>query len=226
MNSSRFMPRCRWAGPAAAGGSSLLLEHDPPGVTSIFFQLPEGFTLAEDAWHLAQPTYIYSKVDFSVIFSLAPYQRLPTSRYPNPAGLAKEAARDHRSRTPAGDGTSHADTPTRAFGDSPLDRGMPFKRLPAPGEFMLPLRLPGEGPGRAVVGAGRRARLAGGERWRASPQPTSGFRTDTPGKRPKSRSTVQSSRTPWRRQIAATRASCTCGPATLPSRRAARSSGQ
>jgi hypothetical protein len=53
-----------------------------------------------------------------------------------------------------------------------------------------------------------------------------GFRTVMPGKRLKSLSAVHSSRTPWKRQSAATRASWTCGPVIRPSSRALRSSGQ
>jgi hypothetical protein len=57
-------------------------------------------------------------------------------------------------------------------------------------------------------------------------QPMSGFRTVSPGNRPKSRSAVHSSRTPWSRHKAATRASCTCPPATRPASSTARSSRQ
>ncbi len=53
-----------------------------------------------------------------------------------------------------------------------------------------------------------------------------GFRTVMPEKRLKSLSAVHSSRTPWKRQSAATRASWTCGPLIRPSSRALRSSGQ
>jgi predicted DNA-binding transcriptional regulator YafY len=47
-------------------------------------------------------------------------------------------------------------------------------------------------------------------------QPTKGFRTVNPGKRLKSLSIVHNSLTPCCRHKAATRASCTCGPATRP----------
>ena len=55
---------------------------------------------------------------------------------------------------------------------------------------------------------------------------TSGFRTARFEKRPKSRSADHSSRTPWSRQSAATRASCTSGPAIRPSCTNARSFDQ
>ena len=56
--------------------------------------------------------------------------------------------------------------------------------------------------------------------------PTSGLRQGSPGKRPKSRSAVHSSRTPCAAHSAAIRASCTAGPEIRPSRTSERSSGQ
>lgn len=57
-------------------------------------------------------------------------------------------------------------------------------------------------------------------------QAMSGLRVTSAGKRPKSRSAVHSSRTPWIRQRAAIRASCTRGPETFAARRTSVSAGQ
>lgn len=139
------------------------------------------------------------------------------SRWQWPDRVARRAARP-RSRQSTGDHRGAIAHASSYGGTSIL-----FSRVAADG---------GARHGAAVahgLGPAARARMDAARGWRISSspsplrQPRSGLRRRSDGNREKSRSVVHSSPTPWRRQMAATRASWTRGPSTRASATSARS---